>query len=98
MLEIKDFIDVAWKNAPWVSIAWMWGFAHYLYKVSKGDKFSFGRLVINIALAGWVGYLGQDMWLSPAFISISWFCTYPILTLIEEKGAKIIADIILKKP
>ena len=97
MIEAKDIIDAMGKNAPWVGIAWMGWFAHYIYKVSKGDKFSIARLIINIVLAGWVGFLWQEAWLSPAFISISGFCTYPILTLIEEKGVKIILDLLIKK-
>lgn len=97
MLETKDIIEVMGKNASWVWIAWMWWLAHYIYKVSKWDKFSIVRLIINIILAWWVWFLGQEMWLSPAFISISGFCTYPILTLIEDKGARILTDLLIKK-
>lgn len=93
----NSFFEFMAKNIPWVWIAWIGWFVHYLYKISKWEQFSFTRLIINIVLAGWIGYICQEMWLSPVFISISWFCTYPLLNLIENKWAKLIFEILTKK-
>jgi hypothetical protein len=92
--EIHDFINA---NATGATIAGVGGFVHYIYKVSKWEQFSFTKLVINIILAGWIGYLCQQLELSSFYISIAWFCTYPLLNLIETKGVKIISEIFLNK-
>lgn len=96
MIETKEIIDLMAKNSSGIIISGFGGLAHYLYKVSRGEKFYFTKLVINILLAGWVWYLCQEMWLSAFFISIAWFCTKTILDFLEERGGKIITDIILK--
>lgn len=96
-LDNKELLEFMAKNATWAWIASVGWFAHYLYKVSKWEVFSFSRLVINIVLAWWIWYLCQEMNLSSVWISIAWFCTYPLLNLIETRGTKIIADLLLKK-
>lgn len=97
MLDQNSILEFMWKNSSGIVIAGFGGFAHYLYKVSRGEKFYFTKLVINILLAGWVGYLCQEMWLSAFFISIAGFCTKTILEFLEERGWAIITDILLKK-
>lgn len=97
MIESKELLEFMSKNLPWAGIAWFGGLVHYIYKVSKWEQFLFSRLVINIVLAGWIGYLCQEMNLSSVYISIAGFCAYPLLNLIETKGAKIIVEILLWK-
>jgi hypothetical protein len=96
MLETKDIIETMSNNIPWVWIASIGWFVHYLYKVTKWEKFSVLRLIINIILAWWIGFLCQEAWLAPAYISIAWFCTYPLLNLIENKFPDIIATLLKK--
>lgn len=97
MIESKELLEFMSKNLPWAGIAWVGGFVHYLYKVSKWEKFLFSRLVINIVLAGWIGYLCQEANLAPMYISIAGFCAYPLLNLIETKWVDIIIEILLWK-
>jgi len=92
----KDLIDLMTKNFPWVIISAVWGFVHYIYKLDKKENFSFTRMVINIVVAGWIGYLCQELNISSVYTAIAWFCAYPLLNLIERKGAKIISEIIFK--
>lgn len=96
-MESKDLIEIVVKNSTWIIISWIGGMAHYLYKISRGEVFKISRFIINIVLAWWIGYLWQKAWLGEVFISIAWFCTYPILWLIEYKGAKIILELLTKK-
>jgi hypothetical protein len=97
MITIDNVIDFMWKNTSGIIISGFGGFVHYLYKVSRWEKFYFTKLVINILLAGWVWYLCQEMWLSAFFISIAWFSTKTILEFLEERGGKIITDILMNK-
>lgn len=96
MFESKEVIDLMAKNATGVWVAWVWWLAHYIYKVSKGEVFSIARLIINIVLAWWIGYLCQEAGLSSVYTSIAWFCTYPLLDLIERKWPEIIMAILKK--
>lgn len=70
-------------------IAGIGGIAHVLYRVSKGDDFSIPRLIMNMLLAGWIGYVVGEFVphsdLYNAYVSIAGFCAYPILNLIEIK-------------
>ena len=82
-----------------IIISSVWGFANYLYKVSKGEKFSFLKMVINIFLAWFLGYIVQGF-IDPMsgmfwpLIAISWFCAYPILNLLEKQGTNLITKLI----
>lgn len=73
------------------------GFANYLYKVSKGEKFSFYIMVINIFIGWFVGYIVQ-WFLDPSSIlfwpllAISGIWSHQIIRLIEDK----IPDLISK--
>ena len=98
MTEIETLAQIAQKNAAWVWIAWVGGFIHYLYKVTKWEDFSFPRLLINVIIAWWIGYLCQELNLTPVWISIAWFSAYPLLNLLETKGAKIVLELLTKKP
>ena len=78
------------------------GLAHYIYGVSKGEKFSLTMFVINIFLAGWLGYIASgilttDSKLSGAILSVTGFCTYPLLRIIEAKVPAMWERIIEKK-
>lgn len=96
MLELKELTETMSNNAPWVWIASVWGFAHYLYKVAKWEQFSLIRLAINIFLAWWIGYLCQEAGLASMYISIAGFCTYPLLNLIENKFPDIVQALLSK--
>jgi uncharacterized membrane protein len=93
----KEILDMIAKNWTWAWIASIGWFAHYIYKVSKGESFRLSRLLINMCLAWWIGYLCQEIGLTSFWVSIAWFCTYPLLNLIEIRGAKIVSEMLLKK-
>lgn len=98
MIDTTQFMEFMWKNSSWIILSGVGGFVHYIYKVSRWEKFFFTRLVINIILAWWVWFLLSEFGLSAFFISIWGFCTKTILELIEEKWGKIITEILIKKP
>lgn len=57
---------------------------------------------INILLAGWIGWLASELIsdelaIKNSLISISWFLTYPILDLLEEKGINLLQKYLWKK-
>ena len=67
MLETKDIIETMSNNIPWVWIASIGWFVHYLYKVTKWEKFSVLRLIINIILAWWIGYFTQEIMITSQY-------------------------------
>ncbi len=81
----------------WI-IAAIGGFANYVYRVSKGEKFSIMRLCLNMALAGWLWYVVWEFLprggLFNAYVSISGFCAFPILDMIEKKWPALILRIL----
>ena len=97
MIELKEIVQFMDKNLTGAGIAWVWWLIHYVYKLNKNEVFSFTKLVINIILAWWIWFLCQKLWLSEVYISIAWFCTYPLLNLIELKWPAIIKEILLNK-
>lgn len=75
------------------SIGWL---ANYIYKTSKWEKFQLIKLVANIFLAWFLGYIVQafipaDSQMQWPLLAISWFCAYPILQLLETNGTNLIS-------
>lgn len=97
MIENKELLDFMDKNLAWAGIASISGFVHYMYKYSKWASFSFTKLVVNIIVAWYVGYLGQKLGLSEVYISICGYSAFPILDMIETKWPIIFREILLKK-
>lgn len=84
---LTNYIQI--MSAP--SVVWGIGwFAHYIYKVSKGEKFRWSMMIINMILASWLGSLVANYGASPWLISLTGFCTYPILAILEKKGSEIV--------
>ena len=98
LVETLKIID---STVSAILISGMGGIAHYFYQVQKGEKFQFGMFIINIILAGWLGYVisgfvPNDSGMYWPLLSISGFCTYPLLRLIEKKTPEIWLRIINK--
>ena len=91
IIAIKDYVNV--MSAPSV-ISWIGWFAHYIYLVSRWEKFRWSMMFINMVLAAWLGSLVAQFWASPWLISLTGFCTYPILAILEKKGAEIVTKYI----
>lgn len=94
--NVKHAMELA--TAP--ALASLWGIAHYLYKVAKGEKFRAGMFVINIALAAFVGVVIGDLFpvgsaYRDAVISISGFSSFPILAFLEKDWASLIRALVL---
>jgi hypothetical protein len=66
------------------------GLALYLNQVRKGKAFNILSFIINLLLAGFIGWLA-DGWLPETLeareqlIAISGFLSYPILDILEDK-------------
>lgn len=68
-----------------------WGLALYLNQVRKGKRFNLTMFIINMILAGFIGWLAdgwlpEDLNARTQLIAISGFLSYPILDLLEDKG------------
>ena len=68
--------------------------ANYLYKIKNGEPFRVSMFIINILLAGWLGYVAtgfipEDSKMFGPMLSIIGFCTFPFLKLIEQKVPEI---------
>ena len=73
----------------------IWGVAVYLNQIRKWTTFKWSMFIINVILAGWIGWLASefisdDIAIKNSLISISWFLAYPILDLLEEKWINIL--------
>lgn len=70
------------------------GFGHNLYLMRQGRKFTILFFCLNIFLAGFVGFvIGKfipESGIKDGILAISGFSSFPILTIIEEKGASMI--------
>lgn len=76
------------------SVGWL---ANYIYKTSKWEDFKLGRLIANIFLAGFIWYIVQafiphDSDAYWPLLAITWFCSYPILQMVESKRPNIISN------
>ncbi len=83
---VKDIIK--WSSAGWLGL--FWGLSHYLFQVSRGEKFRLWMFLINGFLAFWLATVIWDF--VPVWAAyrdwIMWltgFSTFPILALIEKK-------------
>lgn len=85
---IKELTD---KVIPYSGLWALWGVVLQLYDMRKGVPFKFWILVANIWLAMYVWYLSwvwipDSVWdVKFSLISLSWFFSYKILHLIEER-------------
>jgi len=74
-------------------VGWFW---HNLYLMRKGRKFTIALFCLNIMLAWFVGYtVGKfipEGGMRDGILAISGFSSFPILAILEEKGA----DLVLK--
>ena len=90
--EIEKLIQSPSIHA-WIT-AWLWWFAHYLYAVSKWEKFQIYMLLINMFLAFWLWTIVYSFIPDSAFkwgiVGIVGFSTHPILLILEEKGVDFI--------
>lgn len=96
MFDGKEVIDFVMKNLYGIPIATFWGVAHYMFKVLRWEKFLYTKFAINLVLAAFVGYICTDIWLSNAWIAVAWYCTYPILDILEKKWAEMIFKFLIK--
>ena len=82
-----------WSTAWIAMVGWFW---HNLYLMRKGRKFTVALFCLNILLAGFVGYtVGKfipEGGMRDGILAISGFSSFPILAILEEKGA----DLVLK--
>ena len=81
----------------WVGL--FWGSAYYLYLVSKWQKFLMSMFLINLFLAFSIGYIawqfiGADVAFRDGLLAISWFTSFPLLSLLEKKGSALVAKYI----
>lgn len=92
----NEYIQKAIEISSTAGIAMVWGFWHNLYLMRKGRKFTVLLFCLNILLAGFVGYtIGKFLpeWsMRDGILAISGFSSFPILAILEEKGA----DLVLK--
>jgi len=85
---------IAAETANWIKtwwLSWFGGMCFYLYQVHKWEQFKIVWFIINIILAFFVGFVIWEFiplaleefrsWI----ISVSWFITYPLLWIIENK-------------
>lgn len=76
----------------WIT-SWIGWFAHYLYIVSKWEKFHVYMLLINMFLAFWLWTIIYmfipDSDVKGGIVWIAGFSTYPILSILEEKWVSI---------
>lgn len=77
----------------WITSA-TWWVAHYLYMVSKWERFRLVMLVINIFLAFWIWTViyafVPDTAVKWWIIGMAWFSTYPLLWILEKKWASLV--------
>lgn len=77
----------------WVTSGLGW-FAHYLYVVSKWERFHIYMLLINMLLAFWLWTVIYSFIPDSSFkgwiVGIAGFSTYPILSILEEKWTIIV--------
>ena len=75
------------------------GFGHNLYLMRKGRKFTILLFCLNILLAGFVGYVvGKfipEGGMRDGILAISGFSSFPILAILEEKGADLVLNILV---
>lgn len=89
---IQKVIEL-WSTAWIAMIGGLW---HNLYLMRTGKQFTFILFLLNILLAGFVGYVvGKFIpygGMHDGILAISWFSSFPILSIMEEKWA----DLVLK--
>lgn len=79
---------------------WLFGgSAYYLYLVSKWQKFLMSMFLINLFLAFFIGYItwqfiGDDVAFRDWILAISWFTSFPLLSLLEKKWSALVAKYI----
>jgi len=77
-----------------------WGVSYYLYQVSKWTHFKWSLFIINIVLAFFIWYVIWQFLPSTEYnnwlLAISGFSSYPILDILERRGARIVLDKIAK--
>ena len=54
-------IDTLMALAPALVISMIGGLANYIYKTSKGEQFKLVKMIANIFLAGFLGYIVQAL-------------------------------------
>lgn len=88
------------KEAAVTGWVWLFGWsAYYLYLVSKWQKFLMSMFLINLFLAFFIGYItgqfiGDDVTFRDWLLAISWFTSFPLLSLLERKWSTLIAKYI----
>jgi len=103
MSKIQALFEMVNATVTAVLISGVGGIAHYLYEVKNGNEFRIGVFMINVLLAGWLGYVvmgfvPNDSKLFGPILSITWFCTWPVLRMMQQKWPEILERIFTKKP
>lgn len=103
MSKIQALFEMINATVTAVLISGAGGIAHYLYEVKKGNEFRIWVFLINVLLAGWLGYVvmgfvPNDSKLFWPILSITGFCTWPVLRMFEQKWPEILERIFTKKP
>lgn len=91
-----------------IAFAYSWvmgmigGMAHYMYQLNKGEHFRLRAFVLNLFLSFFIWYvvwalLPERGDLKYGLVSMSGFCTFPILSWMEKDGFKNILSIVFKK-
>lgn len=92
----NEYLQKVVELSSTAGIAMVWWFGHNLYLMRKGRKFTMLLFCLNILLAGFVGYtVGKfipESAMRDWILAISGFSSFPILAILEEKGA----DLVLK--
>ena len=90
----QDYIQKAVELGSTAWIAMVGWFGHNLYLMRKGRSFTITLFCLNILLAGFVGYtVGKfipEGGMRDGILAISGFSSFPILAILEEKGAELV--------
>lgn len=78
-----------------IAISAFGGLAKYVYKSNKGEPFNIWKLLANMFLAWFLGYIVQGFVPSESqmfgpLLAITWFSAYPILQWLETSGKDLI--------
>lgn len=85
MVDTDNVADFIGKNMTGIVISSIAMFMHILYDYTRGKKIKFTKFVINLILAGWVGYLCAEIDIPSHFIAIAGWCTIALLNILEEE-------------
>ena len=91
-MQLENWKQIIESMAIPLWLGWLGWVAMMANAMRKGKRFKWYTMLFNIFLAAWIGWVFSTMIpenmgdIKYSLISISWFLSYPILDIMEEKG------------